>query len=81
MANLRTLGKTLSTEEIIHVIPDGHEPATYHWLYVKGGYVIKFNLTSGAIVAGVKLPDTKAITEKAGDPEQKNTVQEVTVHT
>lgn len=72
MASLQTQGETLSTEEIIHVVPDGREPAIYHWLYVKGGYVVKFNLTAGTVVASVKLPDVKAITDKTGDPEQKN---------
>jgi hypothetical protein len=72
MASLPTQGETLSTEEIIHVVPDGHEPALYHWLYVKGGYVVKFNLIAGAVVASVKLPDVNAIISKVGDPEQKN---------
>jgi hypothetical protein len=73
MGTMRTLGDTLPAEDIVHVVPDGHEPAVYHWLYVKGGYVVKFNVTTGAIASSVKLPTTKAITEKADDPEQKTT--------
>ena len=74
MGSMPTLDDTLLAEDIIHVVPDGHEPAVYHWLYVKAGYVVKFNVTTGAIVSSVKLPTTKAITERADDPEQRTAV-------
>ena len=73
MANPRNLGSTLSADEIVHVVPDGHEPAVYHWLYVKGGYVVKFNVQTGTIASSVKLPPMTAIAESADHPEQKGT--------
>ena len=72
MASPPTLGNTLSTEEIVHVIADGHEPSVYHWLYVKGGYVVKFNVQTGTIASCVKLPPMSAIAESADHPEQKS---------
>lgn len=71
--SLRTIGTTLPAEDIIHAVPDGLDPSTYHWLYVKGGYLIKINIKSGELVASVKLPSTKEIVAKAGDPQQKIT--------
>ncbi len=60
------MGDTLPAEDIVHVVPDGSEPATYHWLYVKGGILVKLNVKNGEIIAALKLPSLKAIGEKAG---------------
>jgi hypothetical protein len=63
---MRTPGDTLPAEDIVHVVPDGSEPATYHWLYVKGGILVKLSVKTGQVIEARKLPSLKAISDKAG---------------
>lgn len=66
------MGDTLPAEDIVHVVPDGSEPATYHWLYVKGGILVKLSIKTGQVIEARRLPSLKAIIDKAGMSEQKN---------
>jgi hypothetical protein len=77
---MNTMGDTLPAEDIVHVVPDGSEPATYHWLYVKGGILVKLNVKNGQVIEARKLPSTAAIAGKAGVPEQKDTGTAHTAH-
>jgi hypothetical protein len=61
---MRTIGDTLPAEDIIHVVPDRRDPA-YHWLYIRGGYLVKFNIDTGSIVQSKSLPPAAAISEMA----------------
>jgi hypothetical protein len=77
---MKTMGDTLPAEDIVHVVPDGSEPATYHWLYVKGGFLVKLSVKTGKVIEARMLPSPKAIADKAGVPEQADTATTHTAH-
>src|SRR4051812_28335154 len=63
-ATMQTIGDTLPAEDIIHIVPDRRDPV-YHWLYVRGGYLLKFNIDTGAVLQAKSLPAAATIADLA----------------